>query len=87
MTIDSLNMHISIHSIRQTLFEGQAQKLICRTPQGQITILDHHLPMVSLLTGPFVEAVNPAGEATRIPMTGGFLEVQPESRIVILAES
>lgn len=87
MTIDSLNMHISIHSIRQTLFEGEAEKLICRTPQGQITVLDHHLPMISLITGPFVEAVDPAGEATRIPMAGGFLEVQPGSRVVILAGS
>ena len=80
-------MNIAVYSLQNTLFSDTAEKLICRTPQGQITILDHHLPMISLLTRHSLEIVHPAGEATRIPIAGGFLEVQPESKIVILAES
>ena len=87
MIIDPLTMHLSIHSIQKTLFDGACEKVIARTPQGQITVLDHHLPIITLITGPFVEATDSRGKMIRIPMTGGFLEVQPESKIVILAES
>jgi len=31
-------MKLSIYSIQSTLFEGEAEKLIAATPQGQITV-------------------------------------------------
>ena len=79
-------MKISIHSLKNTLFDGSAEKLIVRTPAGQITVLDHHLPMVTVLSGPAVEIASSTGEKTVVPMSGGFLEVRPESEVVILAQ-
>ena len=78
-------MRVSIYSIHQTLFEGDAEKLICHTPQGQITVLDHHIPLISNLTGPSVEVVRADGAREKIPLSAGMLEVRPESEVVILA--
>lgn len=78
-------MKLSIYSIHQTLFEGEVEKLICRTPQGQITVLDHHLPLISRLIGPDVGVVKKNHESAVIPLDSGFLEVRPGSELVILA--
>lgn len=79
-------MNIFIHSIQTTLFEGKAEKLICETAQGQITVLDHHLPLVSEIIGPSLAVVQKNGERLAIPLAGGFLEVRPGSEVVILAQ-
>ena len=79
-------MHIEIHSLQSTLFDGTAEKLICATPQGQITILDNHLPLITKVVGPVVKVVDNKGEGVRIDLTSGILEVRPESRIVLLVD-
>lgn len=79
-------MRVAIHSIQKTLFDGEAEKLIAYTPQGQITILDHHLPLVTRLTGPGVETVDKEGTRNIISFVSGFLEVRPGSTALILAE-
>ena len=78
-------MKVSIHSIQSTLFDGKAEKLICWTSNGQITILNHHLPIITTLTGPHVIIVGHQNKEIEIPLQGGFLEVCPESEVVILA--
>ena len=78
-------MRVSIYSIQSTLFEGEAEKLICETPQGQITVLNNHLPLITTLTGPSVKVVDKADQKKEIPLKGGVLEVRPESEAVILA--
>lgn len=79
-------MKVSIYSIQQTLYEAGAEKIICRTPQGQITVLDHHLPLISRLTGPNLTVVEAGGERRDMPLAGGFLEVRPGSEAVVLAD-
>ncbi len=79
-------MHISIHSIQKTLYEDEAEKLIAETPMGQMTVLDHHLPLISQITGPSLAVVQKNGERAEIPLASGFLEIRPNSEIVILAE-
>ena len=78
-------MRVSIHSIQQTLYDGEAEKVICWTPQGQITVLDHHLPLISRLTGPNLTVMEAGGERREMPLQGGFLEVRPGSEVVVLA--
>ena len=78
-------MRIAIYSIQNILFEGAAEKLLCGTPQGQITVLNNHIPLISTLTGPAVEVVDIEGKSTKVALSGGILEVRPESEVVILA--
>lgn len=79
-------MKLSIYSIQSTLFDGVAEKLIAKTAMGEITVLDNHLPLVTILEGPHVEIIDTRGERNTIAIRSGFLEVRPESEVVILAE-
>ena len=80
-------MRVLIYSIQKTLFEGEAKELIARTSEGQITVLDDHLPLITSLVGPSVEVVGKNNERKEVPLESGFLEVRPESEVVILANS
>ena len=83
---NAIAMKIAIHSIQKTLYEGSAEKVICETPQGQMTVLDHHLPLISRVVGPSLAVVQKNGERAEIKLTGGFLEVRPGSEVVVLAQ-
>ena len=79
------SMKIAIYSMEQTLFEGQAEKVIAQTPMGEIAVLNGHLPMISAICAPSVAIITAHGERTTIALVDGILEVRPESEIVILA--
>lgn len=78
-------MKVAIYSIQDTLFEGEAEKLIVSTTAGQMTVLDQHIPLISSLFGPSLEVVDNKGKKNIIELVSGFLEVRPESEVVILA--
>ena len=77
-------MRVAIHSLQSTIFSGSAEKLIVRTPLGEITILDHHVPLISSVLGPRVGLVDNRGEKVEIKITSGVLEVRPNSEAVLL---
>ncbi|MEK7099111.1 MAG: hypothetical protein AAB916_01175 [Patescibacteria group bacterium] len=79
-------MRIAIHSIQGTRWQGMASKLICYTSLGQMTVLDHHIPLVSSITGPNVEVVSAEGKKEIIPVSSGFIEVRPESEVIVLTQ-
>jgi F-type H+-transporting ATPase subunit epsilon len=55
-----------------TAFEGKARSVTLPTPDGEITILSDHMPMVSLLSEGEIEI---RGDRTVwIAVSGGFLE-------------
>lgn len=76
-------MRISIYSINNTLFDGEVEKIIARTTSGEITVLDGHLPIVTLLNGPGLE-LEVKGERKTIPIKSGVLEVRPEKEAIVL---
>jgi len=77
-------MKLSIYTLKEVLFEGQVDKIISRTPLGEMTVLDTHTPLISTLTGPDVRVVKNGSEDV-IPVNSGIIEVRPESEVVILA--
>lgn len=79
-------MRLSIYSIQKTLFEGEVEKLIAKTPMGEISVLNNHIPLVSTLTGPSLAAIDKNGKKDIIAISSGIIEVRPESEVVVLAE-
>lgn len=76
-------MKFSIYSLQQTLFEGTAEKIVVKTPTGEITVLDNHVPLISSLIGP--EIVFFAEEKRNsVAIESGFLEVRPNKEAVAL---
>jgi len=80
-------MKVSVYSIEETLFEGEAEKVIAKTPLGEITVLENHLPIVSSIVGPILKIFDKGEVAKIIDISSGFLEVRPESEVVILKDS
>ena len=78
-------MKVNIYTIQSTLFEGEVEKLIAKTPMGEITVLDNHLPLVTTLVGPEIHIIDKESKKSIIEIVSGFLEVRPESEVVILA--
>ncbi len=78
-------MKLSIYSPQSILFEGEVEKLTLPTLEGEITVLDGHLPIISLVRPGEIRYTHSGSEKT-LRIRGGTLEVQPESKVVILAE-
>jgi len=83
----SNGMKLGIYTLEKTLFEGNVEKVIARTPLGEITVLDKHIPLLSMIQGPRVDIVDSNGKKDTIRISSGFLEVKPESEVTILGDS
>ena len=80
------NMHLGVYTLQGTLFEGDIKQLTATTTVGEVTILNQHIPLVSMLVGPMVRLIDTSEKESIIKITSGFLEVREEGEVVILAE-
>lgn len=88
-----LTFHLKIITQEEVLLEEEVESLYVTTIDGDITVLAHHTPYVSVLKPSEViikktASAEGSGEAREesFACTGGILEVTPE-KVVILADS
>ncbi|MBP9771974.1 MAG: F0F1 ATP synthase subunit epsilon [Candidatus Pacebacteria bacterium] len=79
-------MHVRIHSITTTLFDGEALSLTCPTTSGEISVLAHHRPLITEVTKGMMKIVDAQGAELFVPVTSGFLEVSAEGTISVLVD-
>ncbi len=79
-------MQIGVYSLEKVLFRGEAREVNCRTQSGEITILDRHEPLISLLAAGVMKVIDGAGAEHYFPVASGFLEVRPGNRARFLIE-
>lgn len=79
-------MKLGVYSLRKVLFQGDAKSVNCNTRSGEITILDHHEPLISILEKGTITIVGGDQRQTFIPVRSGFLEVEANSEAKILIE-
>jgi len=79
-------MHISIYSLKKVLYEGEAVSVNMKTASGEITVLDHHRPLISLLELGTIKVIDTDEKEHYLPVTSGFLEVNAENSIRLLVE-
>ncbi len=81
-------MKVAIYSLAKTIFEGEAVQLSCFTASGQLTILDGHIPLMTGVSGPFMEIIGRDGiSRNRFPLSTGVMEVRPHSEVVVLVNA
>lgn len=93
-------MHLKIYTMRRTVYEGETSRVTLPTEMGEVTILDHHEPYVTILQPgklrydvptsvelPQSHEKSPVrhGENS-LPIKGGFLEVREGNEVRILAD-
>ncbi len=79
-------MKLGVYSLKKVLFQGDATSVNCNTRSGEITILDNHEPLISILEKGTMTIVDAVGEKHYIPVGSGFLEVDSGSQARILVE-
>lgn len=79
-------MKLGVYSLQKVLFQGDATSVNCNTRSGEITILDHHEPLISILEKGTMTIVDVKGKEVYIPITSGFLEIDSVSHAKIMVE-
>ncbi len=70
----------------RTVLDQELVSLTCLTTLGQITILPHHIPLVATLIPGELHAKT-ADKEFYIFVGGGFVQVNPNSEVTVLADS
>lgn len=79
-------MKLSIYSLKKVLFQGQASLLNCKTQMGEITVLDNHEPLISVLVAGVAKVVDSESKEHFFEIKSGFLEVKEKSEVRCIVE-
>lgn len=69
-------MRLDVVSLKGIEYSGEIKSINARTTSGEITVLDHHLPLITVLTKGRLVVTDMQGNTKIIPTTSGFLEVK-----------
>lgn len=79
-------LHLKIVSPEKILFEGSIQFVKLPGTEGEFSLLPDHAPLVSSLSkGEVVYEVQRGAEAVKVPIGGGFIEVN-KNNVTVCAE-
>ena len=81
-----MTVHCDIVSAEQSLFSGLVELVVATGSQGELGITFGHAPLLTDLKPGPVRVVKQEGEEEIYYLSGGFLEVQPNT-ISILADT
>jgi len=79
-------MLLKIITPERVVFSDDINQASFMTENGEITVLPHHIPLVTLLK-PGELRYKKNNEEMSIATSGGFAEVRPDNSIVILADT
>ncbi len=79
-------MRVGIYSLQGPLYEGEASSFNVKAMDGEITILDHHHPLISLLVASTSVLITKEGIRKEFPISSGFLEMNDRNELKILVE-
>lgn len=79
-------MKLSIYSLKNVLFQGEASLLNCKTPLGEITVLENHEALISALSAGQIKVVDKNNKEHFFEIKSGFLEVKPDNEVRAVVE-
>ena len=79
-------MKLSIYSLKKVLFQASADLLYCKTTTGEITVLDKHEPLISVLASGVIRVVDSEKKEHYFDIKSGFLEVRHGSEVRCLVD-
>ena len=77
-------MQLQIISLKGVQYEGDIKSVNAKTTSGEITVLDHHLPLITVLTKGQLVVRDMSNKETVIHTESGFLEVKDDNQAVAL---
>ncbi|MBI4119251.1 MAG: F0F1 ATP synthase subunit epsilon [Parcubacteria group bacterium] len=79
-------MKLTIYSLKGIEFQGEASAFNVKTASGEITILDHHRPLITLLKKCDAFITVDEGKKEKKSIRSGFLEVTPHNSVNVLID-
>jgi F-type H+-transporting ATPase subunit epsilon len=79
------SLHMELVAADRTVWSGEANMVIARTTEGDISVLPNHAPTLSLMVDGVVEVNTAEGEIWVAAVDAGFLSVA-DNRVSILSE-
>jgi F0F1-type ATP synthase epsilon subunit len=79
-------MKLSVYSLKNILFQGDAKSLNCKTVMGEITVLDNHQTLITVLASGIIKVVDDKNKENFFPIKSGFLEVKPGNEVRCIVE-
>ena len=79
-------MKLAVYSLKKILFAGEADSLNCKTAVGEITVLNHHRPLITMLAKGTLAIVDKEKKEHYIPVSSGFLEVNSENEAKLIVD-
>ena len=82
-------MDVSIVSAEKKMWEGEAEMVVARSPEGEFGIMHGHIPFLAALIPGKVTIQQSGGERLGFLVTGGFLEAsgsRDDYHVIILAD-
>lgn len=79
-------MQVEVVTPERKVVSRECKMVSARALDGDIGILPRHIPLVTVLA-PGVVKIKGEDDVTTLAVSGGFLEVSPDSRVTILAET
>ena len=76
---------LKIITIEGIFFSGQVSEIVLPSVNGEIAVLPHHIPLVSVLKEGMITLKTDDGER-RIKISGGVVEVREHSVVHVLAD-
>jgi F-type H+-transporting ATPase subunit epsilon len=80
-----MTIKLDIVTAERVIFSGEVDIIQAPGLEGELGILPHHAPLMTILA-PGELIARTSGEEYCLVISGGFLEVRPE-RVIILADS
>ena len=79
-------INVKIVTPERVVYEDFVDQITLPTESGEITVLAGHIPMVSKLRAGEMRTKT-GGDETVLAVSTGFIEVKPNSQVVILADT
>ncbi len=79
-------MQLKVLSLKGIQYEGEVSAVNVKTTSGEITVLNHHLPLITVLAKGRLKIKDLQGKETVIPNDSGFLEVTKQNSINALID-
>ena len=81
----AMTVHLDVVSAEESLFSGSIESLQISGSEGELGIMPGHAPLLTALKPGMARIVKRHGEEEVIYLSGGMLEVQPNS-VTVLAD-
>ena len=79
------SLKLDIVTAERVVYSGEVDAVIAPGVEGQLGILPHHAPLMTMLQAGELVA-RKGGQEEIMAISGGFLEVRPD-RVIVLADS